>query len=244
MSARLARSRAGLALVGAREHAKRLGFQVVYDKTFPPTTVDHTPIVRAIKALNPDIVFVATYPANSSGMLNAAQEVGLEPKLFGGGMVGLHFTSLLTKLGPKLNGIVDYGFWVPEPTMKFSGIDAFLAKYQPAAVKAGVDPLGFYLPPFAYAMMQVLGQAVNGANSLKDDVLAAYIRKTTFNTIHGPIKFGANGEWEKGRMLQVQYHSIKRGDGIDVFRGMSYQSVLTPAEYKTGTVIYPYEKAK
>ena len=33
--------------------------------------------MRAIKALNPDVVFVATYPANSSGMINAAQEVGL-----------------------------------------------------------------------------------------------------------------------------------------------------------------------
>jgi len=25
---------------------------------------------------------------------------------------------------------------------------------------------------------------------------------------------------------------------------MSYQTVLTPSEYKTGDVIYPYEKAK
>jgi branched-chain amino acid transport system substrate-binding protein len=29
-----------------------------------------------------------------------------------------------------------------------------------------------------------------------------------------------------------------------VWRGMSYQTVLTPSEYKTGTVIYPFEKAK
>src|SRR5262249_50087294 len=78
------------ALVGAREHVKRLGFQVVYDKTYPPTTVDYTPIVRAIKATNPDVVFVASYPPDSTGMILAAHEVGLEPKLFGGGMVGLH----------------------------------------------------------------------------------------------------------------------------------------------------------
>ena len=92
---------------------KKHGFQVVYDKTYPPNTVDYTPIVRAIKATNPDIVFVGSYPPDSAGMILAAQEVGLEPKMFGGGMVGLHFTALLTKLGPKLNGIVDYGFWRP-----------------------------------------------------------------------------------------------------------------------------------
>ena len=74
----------------------------------------------------------------------------------------------------------------------------------------------------------MLGDAIKGTNSLKDDVLADYIRKTTFKTIHGDIKFGKGGEWEKGRMLQVQYHGIKQGDGIDVFRGMSYQTVLTP----------------
>jgi len=90
----------------------------------------------------------------------------------------------------------------------------------------------------------LLGDAVKATNSLNDDVLADYIKKTTFKTIHGDIKFGKGGEWEKGRMLQVQYRGIKQGDGVDVFRGMSYQSVLTPAELKTGDVIYPYEKAK
>ena len=77
------------ALVGAREHVKKFGFKTVYDKTYPPNTVDYTPIVRAIKATNPDIVFVASYPPDSVGMLRAAHEVGLQPKIFGGGMVGL-----------------------------------------------------------------------------------------------------------------------------------------------------------
>jgi branched-chain amino acid transport system substrate-binding protein len=44
------------ALAGARENLKQLGFEIVYDKHLPPTTVDYTPIVRAIKAVNPDIV--------------------------------------------------------------------------------------------------------------------------------------------------------------------------------------------
>ena len=64
------------ALVGARELIKKFGFKTVYDKTYPPSTVDYTPIVRAIKATNPDIVFVASYPPDSVGMLRAAQEVG------------------------------------------------------------------------------------------------------------------------------------------------------------------------
>ena len=65
------------ALVGARELIKKFGFKTVYDKTYPPSTTDYTPIVRAIKATNPDIVFVASYPPDSVGMLRAAHEVGL-----------------------------------------------------------------------------------------------------------------------------------------------------------------------
>ncbi|HTO12158.1 MAG TPA: amino acid ABC transporter substrate-binding protein [Candidatus Binatia bacterium] len=231
------------ALVGAREHVKRLGFQTVYDKTYPPNTVDYTPIARAIKATNADIVFVASYPPGSTGMILAAQEVGLEPKMFGGGMVGLHFTSLLTKLGPKLNGIVDYGFWVPEPTMKFPGIEAFLQKYQPAAVKANVDPLGFYLPPWAYANMQVLGKAIEATKGLDQQKLADYIHANEFDTIVGKVKFGADGEWAKDRTVAIQFQGIK-GNDVEQFKHPGRQVVLYPDQYKSGNLIYPYAAAR
>src|SRR5438477_11764085 len=118
------------ALAGAREIVKRMGFKTVYDKTYPPSTVDYTPIVRAIKATNPDILFVASYPPDSVGMLRAAHEVSLQPKMLGGGMVGLQFTTVMTSMGPLLNGIVNYDYWVPEPTMMFPGIQDFFKQYQ------------------------------------------------------------------------------------------------------------------
>jgi branched-chain amino acid transport system substrate-binding protein len=40
----------------ARGHAKRTGIEIVYDRAYPPTTVDFTPIVRAIQAAQPDMV--------------------------------------------------------------------------------------------------------------------------------------------------------------------------------------------
>jgi branched-chain amino acid transport system substrate-binding protein len=45
-------------------------------------------------------------------------------------------------------------------------------------------------------------------------------------------------------MMQVQYHGITDAANLDTWRGMSYQTVLTPADQKTGDIIYPYEKAK
>ena len=229
---------------GARENAKKHNFKVVYDKTYPPATTDFTPIVRAIQATNPDILTVCSYPLDSVGMVKAVNELGFKPKMIGGAMVGLQATVFKNQLGPLLNGIVNYETWVPSKEMTSPETEAFFKKYQERAKAEGVDPLGYYLGGWGYAYIQVLGDAIKGANSLKDDVLADYISKTTFKTIHGPVKFGKGGEWAEGRMLQVQYKGIKQGDGIDVFRGMDYQTVLTPADLKTGNVIYPYEKAK
>jgi branched-chain amino acid transport system substrate-binding protein len=230
------------ALEGARENLKQAGLEVVYDATYPPATVDYTPIVRAIKATNPDVVFVASYPPDSVGMVQAAHEVGLRPKLFGGGMVGLQFSAFQTKLGPKLNGLVNYDFWVPEPTLNFPGINDFLKQYQAQAEKQGVDPLGHYLPPWAYALMQVLGQAIEGAKSTDHKVVGEYLHANTFDTIVGKVKFGANGEWDKARILLVQYQHIK-GTDLSQFAGPGKRVVLLPEEWKSGTLIYPYAEA-
>ncbi len=231
------------AVAGARENAKTYGFKVVYDGKYPPTTVDFTPIVRAIKAANPDLVFVGSYPPDSAGMVLAASEVGLAPKMLGGGMVGLQYASLLTKLGSKLNGIVNYDFWVPEPTLKFPGIEEFLKKYQAQAEKQGVDPLGHYLPPWSYAYLEVLGQAIEATKSLDQNKVGEYIRAREFDTIVGKVKFGSNGEWATSRVLQVQYQNIE-GSDVGQFRGPGKRVVVYPEQWKSGSLIYPYSKVK
>ncbi|MFL5254629.1 MAG: ABC transporter substrate-binding protein, partial [Rhodopila sp.] len=116
-------------LDGARTLAKAGGYRIVYDNTYPLSTVDYAPIIRAIQATNPDMVFVASYPPDTVGMVRAANEVGLKTKLFGRGMVGLQATSIKTQLGPLLNGIVDYDFWLPVGPYDTPEARAFLAKY-------------------------------------------------------------------------------------------------------------------
>src|SRR6266571_4446789 len=228
---------------GARENAKALGLKIVYDKRYPPTTTDFAPIVRAIQATNPDIVVICSYPPDSVGMVRAVNEVGLKPKMIGAGMVGLQATSIKTQLGPLLNGFVNYDFWLPVEKMNFPGVAEFMAKYQGRAASEGVDVLGYYIAPWGYAQLQVLQQAVEATKSLDDDKIADYIRKTTFKTLVGDVKFGTQGEWAESRVLQVQFQNIK-GNDVGQFKDISTQVVITPAQYKSGDVVYPYEKAK
>ena len=228
---------------GARKNAKTAGLQIVYDKTYPPTTTDYTPIVRAIDAANADVVISLSYPPDAVGIVRSANEIGLKAKIFGGGLVGLQYASIKQQLGAQLNGIINYDFWEPAKTLQFPGVEGFLKVYQAKAPSEGVDPLGYYLPPFAYANLQVLAAAVEATKSLDQDKLADWLRQATVKTIVGDIKFGTNGEWEQARVLTVQFHDVK-GTDIEQWKDDGKQTILWPPQYATGKAVYPYSDAK
>jgi branched-chain amino acid transport system substrate-binding protein len=229
-------------LRGARANIEKAGLKIVYDRTFPPSTVDHTPIVRAIQASEPDIVFVASYATGSVGMVRVVNELGYKPRMFGGAMIGLQFTPIKAQLGPLLNGVVINENYVPEKTMNFPGVDDVLKRYQQRAAAAGTDPLGFW-SPFSYAEMQILGQAVSAVGAIDQGKLADYLHKTPFKTVIGDVKFGPLGEWEKSRILYVQYQNI-HGNDINQFRQPGKAVILYPPELKSGEMIDPFAKAQ
>jgi branched-chain amino acid transport system substrate-binding protein len=228
-----------VAMDGARELAARHGLKVVYDKSYPANIVDLTPVVRAIQVSKPDLVFVASYPTDSAGLIKAVTELNFKPKMIGGGMIGLQYAALKTQLGPLLNGIVNYELYAPEPTMDFPGIKDFLKRYQAKAASEGIDPLGFYTPPYVYAAAQVMQQAITSTGSLDQAKIAEHIRGDEFDTVVGKIRFGVNGEWATPRPLLVQYQNIK-GNGIDQFFKPGTQAIMHPPSLKSGKLIYPY----
>ena len=105
-------------------------------------------------------------------------------------MVGLQATVFKTQLGPLLNGVVNFETWLPVKSMEFPGSMELLKKYQARAAAAGTDPLGYYMPVWAYADLQVLGDAIAATKSLNDDKLADYMHKATFKTVVGDVEFG------------------------------------------------------
>jgi branched-chain amino acid transport system substrate-binding protein len=228
---------------GARENAKKAGLKIVYDKSYPPSTTDFAPIVRAIAATNPDLLVLCSYPPDSVGLVRSINEIGFKPKMVGGAMVGPQATALKTQLGPALNGFVNYDFWLPVPKMIFPGVEELIKKYQARAPAEGVDLLGYYMAPWGYAQLQVLAQAIEATKSIEDKKLADYIRANGFKTVLGDVRFGKNGEWAESRVLQVQFHDIK-GNDVEQFRTMGTQTLLTPEAYNSGNVIFPFEKAK
>ncbi|MFZ1921305.1 MAG: amino acid ABC transporter substrate-binding protein [Xanthobacteraceae bacterium] len=229
---------------GARESIKAIGgFQTVFDQKYPPTTTDYTPIMHAVQALNPDIVYVAAYPPDTVGIVRAASEVGLTPKMFGGALIGLLVAPIKAQLGPLMNGIVNNEVFLPAPSLVFPGTKEVLAKYQAIAKQEKIDPMGWSFPPIAYSAGQVLAEAVEGAKTLDQVKLAAYMRSHTFSTVVGSVKFGKDGEWAKSRVFFTQFQHVT-GNSMDQFKDTAHENIVWPKEYKTGDLIYPYADAK
>jgi branched-chain amino acid transport system substrate-binding protein len=228
---------------GAKENIAAMGFKLVYDQSYPPSTTDFAPVVRAMQAANPDIVFVAAYPPDTVGIVRATQEIGLTPKMFGGTMIGLLITPIKTQLGPLLDGIVIMESFVPAPTFNFPGTADLIKRYQEKAAGEKIDPIGYSFAPFGYAAGQVLAQAVEGTGSLDNAKLADYTHSHTFHTVVGDVDYNKAGEWTKQRNVFTQFQNVAAGN-LDQFRDGHVQPILWPPEYKTGTMIYPYAAAK
>jgi branched-chain amino acid transport system substrate-binding protein len=223
--------------VGAREVVAERGMELVYDQNYPPNTVDFSSVMRSVRAKRPDVVFVASYPSDSAAIVRSLGEIGVgkSVKLIGGGMVGLQYGTLMESLGSMLNGVVNYTFWAPEKPMEFPGVKDFLSRYQARAQQAGVDPLGFYLPLYDYAIGQILAQAVTATKSLDHKKLAQYIHSHEMKTVVGNIRYGPLGEWDKPRVVFVQFKGIADRD-IDQFRKPGKQVIVAPDAFKTGEV--------
>jgi branched-chain amino acid transport system substrate-binding protein len=228
---------------GARELAKKANMKFVYDQNYPPATTDFSSLIRSIRAAKPEIVYCMSYPNDSVAIIRAVNEIGVgsQVQMFGGGMVGLQFTPIMTSLGSLLNGVTNYNSYVPG--MNYPGIDDFLARYAKRAQEAKVDPLGFYLPPFNYAIGQILEQAINATKSFEHKALAAWLRKSEVKTIVGPIRWDKNGEWANPRVVQAQFRGVVDKD-LEQFRKPGKQIVIYPDEYKTGEAITPFDKAR
>ena len=228
---------------GARNQIKKHGFNLVYDQSYPPSTTDFTPVVRAMQATNPDIVYIGAYPPDNVGIIRAANEIGLAPKMMGGAMIGMLVTPIKVQLGPIANGLVTGESFAAALVAQISGASDFLKRYAERAVPARIDPLGFAWGPFAYSAGQVLEQSVAATKTLDQDKLAEYMHKASFRTVSGDFSFGKDGEWSTSRMFWTQVQNAQPNN-LEQFRDASAQPIVWPPEARTGTLIYPYEKAR
>jgi branched-chain amino acid transport system substrate-binding protein len=127
--------------------------------------------------------------------------------------------------------------------LNFPGIDGFLSRYHTVAEKLKIDALGHFLPPFFYAGGQLIAAAAKAVGSFDETKLAEFLHTNTVDTIVGPIRFGADGNWVENRLVWGQYRGVEDRN-IDQFRAAGKQIVVHPEALATGKVIAPYKTAR
>ena len=228
---------------GAKENLARHGMRVIFEGKYPLSTTDFRPYMNDLKRINPDVLFLCSYINDSIGLIKAMNAVGVLPKLVGGAMIGPQNGVVKAELGALLNGLVNYEYWLPVPSLMNPSIQSLIATYQSRAEQAGADPLGYYVAPLAYAQLQVLEQAIRAVGSADDAALSDYTRQATFETVVGKMTFGEGGGWAQPRVLTVQFQNIE-SNNISEFKRPNTQVVVYPPETVSASVIYPYAKAK
>jgi branched-chain amino acid transport system substrate-binding protein len=226
-------------IAGARANAKRVGLEVVSETKYSLATQDFAAVLKGVGPGRPDILFLCSYLNDSVGLIRALAESDLDPLLVGGAMIGPQSTAVQSQLGPAVNGIVNYEYWLPTPAMEFPGVSRLIATYQERAKGTAADALGYYVAPFAYAQLQVLEQAIRATGGVDDRALAEYARTATFSTVVGDVRFGRLGEWATPRVLTVQFRNIGSSTP-SAFAQPDARVVVAPSEYASGEVIVPF----
>lgn len=229
-------------VLGAKANATKYGFEIVHEATYQLSTQDFGPVLNAAAGKTPDLLFLCSYLDDSIGLINALHDHTYRPKMVGASMIGPQSAAVRATLGPRLNGIVNYEYWAPVPSLRFPGVRAFLEQYHARAGDTDVDALGHYTAPLAYAQLQVVAEAIEATRSLDDAALAQYTREAAFETVMGTIVFGPGGEWATPRVLQVQFQGIT-DHSVSQFEDGSRQVVVSPPEFRSGALRYPYADA-
>ena len=143
-------------------------------------------------------------------------------------MIGPQNGAIKSQLGPLLNGLINYEYWLPVPELATPEAKSLIERYQARAHETDADPLGYYIAPLAYAQMQVVAKAVSDVGGVDDALLSAYAHKTTFKTIVGDVTFGSDGSWTASRVLTTQFRGIA-GNDIAQFKSTATEAVVSRA---------------
>lgn len=186
----------------ARPIFQQNGFDIVFDRSYPPATQDLSPVMRGVKSSNPDAFVAFSYPPDTFALTELAQIENLDVKAFYTA-VATPFPSYAGRFGDKINGVLGVGGVNPESP-------EFVA-YQTAHKEvSGVAP-DYWASAVTYASFQVLEQAIEGTGGVDRGAVADYIKQNSFETVMGTWAFENQeiqnfwtvGQWQNGKFYGV-----------------------------------------
>ena len=211
---------------GSVPKAKEIGLRVAVEEYFPVATQDFTPIITKIKAADPDIVYVAAFPARSVTFLKQAVEQGVAPREF---HVIHHGVAFREPVGRVANLVTGENYWMP-------GIKGGpnVAEFEELLQKTGIKVEDFPWAGIHFFGFETLRAGLEKAGTVDREKVLAALRSLDIMTISGRLRFYKKGEnvnpntaWQG--TLNPFPTQIQEGKYI----------TLWPSQYATGKHVYP-----
>jgi len=204
--------------VGAREAAKKRGLQEVLYLEYEFGNRDFGPIAARLKDAKPDFIWFGAGGIDPVLILDAAKKIDYVPPM--------HFY-MFPAPGPMLkvpdakNALAFTTFEEHAPFTNNPRAASLIEQYHVKGKAAGLpDTSVDLLASICFSMWQTLEAAVNATRSIEDKALAAWLRKSSVDSIMGKLEWGGPQNYIVGKDL----YKLKQ------LQGGKWQ-VVWPAEY-------------
>ena len=202
---------------------KEAGIEIKAMTSVPADIADMTPIVTDAMNSGADVLIMFAYPQINYPAISIAKTLGYNPKMIIMGPGG-SFESAKAALGGDagVEGIIFEGAWNTKSSPEAAQFAKDLAEFNKDDPNFGMDWWGHIV---YYASLEVLQQAIEGAGTLDNSVLAEYIKNNHFNVSMGEIWFenqeiahecflGDLGQWQNGYPEVVDADEDRTADPI------------------------------
>jgi len=225
---------AKMVMLGAKEHAKKLGFNVVFERTYPQGVTDLTPLLSALKASKPDFVLGGGH--FEDGQLLNRQMADLDLDVKGLSLIAAAtlpaFYEALTSMAEGVMGPShwEYGVKYSVNEAKKLGLrwigpsqDTFVTLFKRAL---GKDIIPDYHAAEAGAQVLAYVLAVENAKTTDTTKVREALGDLSFMSFYGGWDVDDTGLQVGHSMVDVQWQDGKR-------------VIVWPEEAQTGKPCYP-----
>lgn len=219
----------------AREYAKKLGFEIVYEKTYPSGVSDLSPILNELKAAKPDVIIGGGHFADGQLLASQLAELKVDVKAISI-LVAPALPAFYEALGTKAEGICAPAQWEigvkysPEVAKKL-GVEWY-GPTQEEFMKlfkeiAGEDKVPSYHAAEAAATVLSYAKAIEKAQSLDPAKVREAMNDLKFMCIYGLWKIDPKTGKQAGHeMVVIQWQGGKK-------------VIIWPPEAANGEPYYP-----
>ena len=217
-------------LTAAKQQAEAAGMQVVMDESYAPSTTDFGPIVNKIISSNADAFMGGGH--YSDGATLARQMYDQKANMKWVSILVAPGDDKFGELGAAALGVTVPSQWEIQVSYKpqFGPTTPEFAKAFEDKFHAKAD----YHAASGYVAGQVLQHAIEQADSVEPEKVAAALNATDVTTFFGHIKFatdpGHHGLQMAHEMVLAQWQKVNGKPG---------RQVVWPLEAKSGDLIYP-----